>query len=165
MANDKTKTIIDNETLINFIETCTINSLCPESLSEAFCDLDIIMFLDKNNFENVIDRQKVACTLGLIKNCLRLRMHVLGEQTITDAFLTIKKQNNNMGQERFYQWARSESLEQFYENTLILLRAFKSRGLSIDALTIALDVEGKQSKIDNGNSGMRPFFSTRKNLF
>lgn len=46
MANDKTtKTIIDNETLINFIETCTINSLCPESLSEAFCDLDIIMFL------------------------------------------------------------------------------------------------------------------------
>lgn len=164
MANDKTKTIIDNKTLINFIETCTINSLCPESLSEAFCDLDIIMFLDKNNFENVIDRQKVACTLGLIKNCLRLRIHVLGEQTIVDAFL-ITKQQRDIGQERFYQWAKSESLEQFYENTLPLLRLFKSRGLSIDALTIALDVEGKQSKIDNGNSGMRPFFSTRKNLF
>lgn len=164
MINDKTKTIIDNKALINFIETCTINSLCPESLSEAFCDLDIIMFLDKNNFENVIDRQKVACTLGLIKNCLRLRIHVLGEQTIVDAFL-ITKQQRDIGQERFYQWAKSESLEQFYENTLPLLRLFKSRGLSIDALTIALDVEGKQSKIDNGNSGMRPFFSTRKNLF
>lgn len=164
MINDKTKTIIDNEALINFIETCTINSLCPESLSEAFCDLDIMMFLDKNNFENVIDRQKVACTLGLIKNCLRLRIHVLGEQTIADAFL-ITKQQSNIGQEKFYRWAKSESLEQFYENTIPLLRLFKSRGLSIDALTIALDVEGKQSKIDNGNSGMRPFFSTRKNLF
>lgn len=165
MANDKTtKTIIDDETLINFIETCTINNLCPESLSEAFCDIDIIMFLDNNSFETVTDRQKVVCILGLIKNCLRLRIHVLGEQTIADAFL-ITKQQSNIGQERFYRWAKSESLEQFYENTLPLLRLFKSRGLSIDALTIALDVEGKQSKIDNGNSGMRPFFSTRKNLF
>lgn len=165
MANDKTtKTIIDDETLINFIETCTINNLCPESLGEAFCDTDIIMFLDKNSFETVTDRQKVACTLGLIKNCLRLKIHVLGEQTIADAFL-ITKQQRDIGQERFHRWAKSESLEQFYENTLPLLRLFKSRGLSIDALTIALDVEGKQSKIDNGYNTMKPFFSTRKNLF
>lgn len=144
------KTIIDNQLLIEFIETCSINNNFT-TLERSLGNEDIIIFLEKNEFistKNGLDHTENAlamgCILGLIKNCVKLKIHSIDGKNITDT-LPIDQQQAGVGFGKFERWNKSESLEQFYENTIPLLELIKSHKLKINALTIVDDV-AKQSK-------------------
>lgn len=144
------KTIIDNKLLIEFIETCSINNNFT-TLERSLGNEDIIIFLEKNEFistKNGLDHTENAlamgCILGLIKNCVKLKIHSIDGKNITDT-LPIDQQQAGVGFGKFERWNKSESLEQFYENTIPLLELIKSHKLKINALTIVDDV-AKQSK-------------------
>lgn len=144
------KTIIDNQLLIEFIETCSINNNFT-TLERSLGNEDIIIFLEKNEFistKNGLDHTENAlemgCILGLIKNCVKLNIHAIDGKNITDT-LPIDQQQAGVGFGKFERWNKSESLEQFYENTIPLLELIKSHKLKINALTIVDDV-AKQSK-------------------
>ena len=144
------KTIIDNQLLIEFIETCSINNNFT-TLERSLGNEDIIIFLEKNEFistKNGLDHTENAlamgCILGLIKNCVKLKIHSIDGKNITDT-LPIDQQQAGVGFGKFERWNKSESLEQFYENTIPLLELIQSHKLKINALTIVDDV-AKQSK-------------------
>lgn len=86
----------------------------------------------------------MGCILGLIKNCVKLNIHAIDGKNITDT-LPIDQQQAGVGFGKFERWNKSESLEQFYENTIPLLELIQSHKLKINALTIVDDV-AKQSK-------------------
>ena len=142
--------IIDNNLLIEFIENCSIKGSFT-TLERALCNEDVIIFLEKNEFistKNGLDHTENAlemgCILGLIKNCVELKIHSIDGKNITDT-LPIDQQQASVGFGKFERWDKSESLEQFYENTIPLLELIKSHNLKINALTIVDDV-AKQSK-------------------
>lgn len=144
------KTIIDNQLLIEFIENCSINNNFT-TLERSLGNEDVIIFLEKNEFistKNGLDHTENAlamgCILGLIKNCVKLKIHSIDGKNITDT-LPIDQQQAGVGFGKFERWNKSESLEQFYENTIPLLELIKSHKLKINALTIVDDV-AKQSK-------------------
>lgn len=160
MANNKT--IIDNNLLIDFIFMNHRSSRhlmrAPKSLDDALVDRDILNFFNKNDliFETETDVLKKVCILGLIKNCLELNIHELGEKTISTAFGIIT-QRYDVGNARYDQWLKSKTLENFYESTLIMLETIKIQKLKIDALTIVKDVVMKQSEIDGDEYNKSPF--------
>ena len=155
MANNKI--VIDNDLLIEFTIMNYRKSRAPKSLGEALMDSDILNFLNKNDiiFETETDALKTGCILGLIKNCLELNIHDLDQKTISTAFGIMAK-NYNIGNIRFDQWIKSETLEDFYENTLRMLKTIQIRKLKINALTIVNDVVMKQSEIDGEEYDKNP---------
>lgn len=147
------KTIIDNQLLIEFIETCSINNNFT-TLERSLGNEDIIIFLEKNEFistKNGLDHTENAlemgCILGLIKNCVKLNIHAIDGKNITDT-LPIDQQQAGVGFGKFERWNKSESLEQFYENTIPLLELIKSHNLKINALTIVDDVAKQLKKLN-----------------
>lgn len=141
---------IDNNALIEFTEMSSRNYMkSPKSLEDALMDNDILNFFNKNDlvFKTETDALKTVCILGLIKNCLKLDIHDLDGKSISNAFGIIIK-HYKIGNVRHDQWMRSETLYDFYENTLRLLKTIQIRKLKINALTIVNDVVMKQSEID-----------------
>ena len=139
----------------------------PKTLESALMDSDIINFLNKNNieFESPIDGLKIACILGLIKNCLQLDIHVIGEKTIAGAFGIINDRTN-VGFYRFDRWLKSDTLFSFYENTISLLKTIHNNKLKINALTIVDDVMMLQSRVDGEDYNKKPLdrFSVRESM-
>ena len=129
----------------------------PKSLEAALLDEDILDFLNKNNikFDTPIDGVKIACVLGLIKNCLNLDIHILGEKTIASA-IGIVNLKTDIGFGRFDRWVASDTLVDFYENTIPLLKTIKLHNLKINALTIVNDIVMKQSQVDGDDYDKRP---------
>lgn len=130
----------------------------PASLEAAYVDENIINFLNRNNikFDAPIDGLKIACVLGLIKNCLNLDIHVLGEKTIASAIGMVNL-NSNIGFGRYERWLKSETLNDFYENTLPILKTIKLHNLKINALTIVNDIVMKQEQLDGEDFNKEPF--------
>lgn len=150
--------MMNNELLIKFTRTNSRNLVrAPKSLEEALMDNDILNFLNKNGitFETQIDGLKAACILGLIKNCLQLDIHILGEKTIAGAFGIINDRTN-IGFYRFDRWVKSDTLFSFYENTIQLLKTIRNNKLKINALTIADDVMMLQSSVDGEDYDKKP---------
>lgn len=153
--------MIDNHLLIEFTQTNSRNSRhivrAPKSLEEALMDNDILNFLNKNDivFETQIDGLKSACILGLIKNCLQLDIHIIGEKTIAGA-LGIINDRTNIGFYRFDRWVKSDTLFSFYENTIQLLKTINNNKLKINALTIVDDVMMLQSRVDGEDYDKKP---------
>lgn len=129
----------------------------PKSLEAALLDEDILNFLNKNNIklDTPIDGVKIACVLGLIKNCLNLDIHILGEKTIASA-IGIVNLKTDIGLGRFDRWVASDTLVDFYENTIPLLKTIKLHNLKINALTIVNDIVMKQSQVDGDDYDKRP---------
>lgn len=129
----------------------------PKSLEAALLDEGILNFLNKNNikFDTPIDGVKIACVLGLIKNCLNLDIHILGEKTIASA-IGIVNLKTDIGSGRFDRWVASDTLVDFYENTIPLLKTIKLHNLKINALTIVNDIVMKQSQVDGDDYDKRP---------
>ena len=151
MTNNNT--IIDNNLLIEFIENCSIKGNFT-TLEKALCNKDVILFLEKNRFistknglEHTENALEMACILGLIKNCVKLKIHSIDGKNITDT-LPIDQQQASVGFGKFERWNKSESLEQFYENTIPLLELIKSHNLKINALTIVDDVAKQLKKLN-----------------
>ena len=151
MTNNKT--IIDNDLLTEFIENCSIKDNFT-NLERALGNEDIIIFLEKNEFistKNGLDHTENAlemgCILGLLKNCVKLKIHSIDGKNITDT-LPIDQQQASVGFGKFERWNKSESLEQFYENTIPLLELIKSHNLKINALTIVDDVAKQLKKLN-----------------
>lgn len=160
--------MIDNNLLIAFTQTNSRNLVrAPKTLESALMDSDIINFLNKNNivFEKPIDNLKIACILGLIKNCLQLDIHVLGEKTIAGAFGIINDRTN-IGFYRFDRWLKSDTLFSFYENTIPLLKTVHNNKLKINALTIVDDVMLIQGYFDGDDYDKKPLdrFSVRESM-
>jgi hypothetical protein len=160
--------MIDNNLLIAFTQTNSRNLVrAPKTLESALMDSDIINFLNKNNieFESPIDGLKIACILGLIKNCLQLDIHVIGEKTIAGAFGIINDRTN-VGFYRFDRWLKSDTLFSFYENTISLLKTIHNNKLKINALTIVDDVMMLQSRVDGEDYNKKPLdrFSVRESM-
>lgn len=160
--------MIDNNLLIAFTQTNSRNLVrAPKTLESALMDSDIINFLNKNNivFEKTIDNLKIACILGLIKNCLQLDIHVLGEKTIAGAFGIINDRTN-IGFYRFDRWLKSDTLFSFYENTIPLLKTVHNNKLKINALTIVDDVMLIQGYFDGDDYDKKPLdrFSVRESM-
>lgn len=160
--------MIDNNLLIAFTQTNSRNLVrAPKSLESALMDSDIINFLNKNNieFESPIDGLKIACILGLIKNCLQLDIHVIGEKTIAGAFGIINDRTN-IGFYRFDRWLKSDTLFSFYENTIPLLKTIHNNKLKINALTIVDDVMLIQGYFDGDDYDKKPLdrFSVRESM-
>lgn len=145
--------IIDNNLLIEFIGNCSIKNNFT-NLERALGNKDIIIFLEKNEFistKNGLDHTENAlemgCILGLIKNCIKLDIHAVDGKNITET-LNIDQQQASGGLGKFERWNNSESLEQFYENTIPLLELIKSHNLKINALTIVDDVAKQLKKLN-----------------
>ena len=160
--------MIDNNLLIAFTQTNSRNLVrAPKTLESALMDSDIINFLNKNNieFESTIDGLKIACILGLIKNCLQLDIHVIGEKTIAGAFGIINDRTN-IGFYRFDRWLKSDTLFSFYENTIPLLKTIHNNKLKINALTIVDDVMLIQGYFDGDDYDKKPLdrFSVRESM-
>ena len=160
--------MIDNNLLIKFTQTNSRNLVrAPKSLESALMDSDIINFLNKNNieFESPIDGLKIACILGLIKNCLQLDIHIIGEKTIAGA-LGIINDRTNIGFYRFDRWVKSDTLFSFYENTIPLLKTIHNNKLKINALTIVDDVIMLQSCVNGEDYNKKPLdrFSVRESM-
>lgn len=163
--------MIDNNLLIEFTKTNSRDSRnlmrAPKSLESAIIDSDIINFLNKNNivFEKTIEQLKIACILGLIKNCLQLDIHTLGEKTVSSA-IGIINDRTNIGFYRFDRWVKSDTLFSFYENTIPLLKTIHNNKLKINALTIVDDVMMLQSRVDGQDYNKKPLdrFSVRESM-
>ena len=150
--------MIENNLLIEFTKTASKNLVrAPKSLEEAFIDNDILNFLTKNKiaFSTPMDSLKVTCILGLIKYCLRLDIHILGEKTIASA-LGIINERTKIGFGRFERWVKSDTLFSFYENTIPILKSIQINKLKINALTMVDDVMMLQSSIDGEDYDKKP---------
>lgn len=150
--------MMNNELLIEFTKTKFLERLrAPKTLELALINSDIINFLNKNDivFKTPIEGLKMACILGLIKHCLILDIHVLGEKTIASAF-GIANSHYNTGNVRFENWVKSDSLFSFYENTIPMLKMIQVNNLKINALTIADDVMLLQSSVDGEDYAKKP---------
>lgn len=139
--------MIDNNLLIEFTNTLQRGHMhTATSLEETLIDNDILNFLNKHNitFDMPIDVLKAGCILGLIKAALKLDIHIIGEKTIASALGMV---NGRLGTQfgRYQRWIKSETLYDFFENTLPLLKVIKLHKLKINALTIVDDV-AMQSK-------------------
>lgn len=150
--------MIDNNLLIDFIETIPRGYIHTEtSLEGALTDRDILNFLNKHNitFDTPIDVLKAGCILGLIKESLKLGIHIIGERTVADALGIVNvRQNTQFG--RYERWLKSETLNEFYENTLPILKAIKLHKLKINALTIVNDIVMKQEQLDGKDFSKKP---------
>ena len=150
--------MIDNDLLIDFIETISRGYIhTANSLEEVLIDQNILNFLNKHNitFDTPIDVLKTACILGLIKESLKLGIHIIGERTIADALGIVNvRQNTQFG--RYERWLKSETLNEFYENTLPILKAIKLHKLKINALTIVNDIVMKQEQLDGKDFNKKP---------
>lgn len=130
----------------------------PETLEEALIDPDVLDFLNQNNitFTPPIDGLQIACVLGLIKYCLFLDIHIIGGRTLADA-LGIANNHSSMGFGRYERWLRSETLFEFYENTIPVLKMIKLHKLKINALTIVHDIVFKSSQLRGEDHNKTPF--------
>lgn len=161
--------MINYELLIEFTKTKFLEKLrAPKNLELALINSDITNFLNKNNIvgDSIVDNLKIACILGLIKHCLVLDIHELGEKTMASAF-GIANARYNIGKGRFENWVKSDSLFSFYENTLPILKMIQMNKLKINALTIVDDVMMLQSHIDGDDFDKKPFdrFAVRESMY
>lgn len=150
--------MLDINLLIAFTEEQSrSHKRAPKSLEAALLDDDINKFLNKNNIKiyTPIDGVKIACVFGLIKNCLNLDIHILGEKTIASA-IGIVNLKTDIGFGRYDRWVASDTLFDFYANTIPLLKMIKLHNLKINALTIVNDIVMKQSQVDDEDFEKRP---------
>lgn len=149
--------MINNNLLIEFTKNTKNYISAPKTLEQALMNNNIINFLNKNSitFDTPIDGLKISCVLGLIMYSLKLEIHILGEKTISDAIGIINNETD-IGYGRFERWLNSETLFDFYENTIPILKKIKLSKLKINAITIINDVVMKQSELDGEDYDKRP---------
>lgn len=155
--------MLSNDLLLEF-SRLEFKERAKRTLQLAFFDYDIVSFLNNNQIElPPTERITVFCALGLIKFALQSGVHILGEQTLSSAIgkyninnKELYKNKYSIGFIRFENWLKSDSIFEFYEKSIEMIRILKVKMLKINALTLIDSVYLKQQMLDGLNSFVHP---------
>lgn len=154
--------MLSNDLLLKF-SRLKFEERAKKTLQLAFFDYDIVSFLNNNQIElPPIERITAFCALGLIKFALQSDVHILGEQTLSSAIGKYQNNNKNLyknkstGFIRFENWLKSDSIFEFYDKSIVMIRLLKVKKLKINALTLVDSVYLKQQMLDGLNSFVHP---------
>lgn len=149
--------MLSNDLLLEF-SRLKFKEQSKRTLQLAFFDYDIVSFLNNNQIElPPTESITVFCALGLIKFAIERDAHTLDGQTLS---ATIGNFNlkNNLSAIKFEQWLNSDSIFNFYEYSIEILKFLKVKKLKINALTLYESVYLKQQMLNGLVNPNTPIF-------